>query len=122
MRRLLTVSLTAVALLATTLATAPVAASTPGASTPSRPAGDHHPTPHRDKHGNPLEPTRHGGIHGLKRRVATPHGITQLAATREVRSAVYADVLADWTVADRETLGALLHRLNVDLDRYARRR
>ena len=34
----------------------------------------------------------------------------------------YADVLADWTVADRETLGALLHRLNVDLDRYARRR
>ena len=53
--------------------------------------------------------------------VATPHGITQLAATREVRSAVYADVLADWAFADREALGALLHRLNDDLDRYARR-
>ena len=53
--------------------------------------------------------------------VATPHGIAQLAATREVRSAVYADVVADWSPADRGTLAALLHRLNVDLDRYARR-
>ncbi len=53
--------------------------------------------------------------------VATPHGIAQLAATREVRSAVYADVVADWSPADRGTLAALLHRLNADLDRYARR-
>ena len=53
--------------------------------------------------------------------VATPHGVAQLAATREVRSAVYADVLADWTFGDRQALAALLHRLNLDLDRYARR-
>ena len=53
--------------------------------------------------------------------VATPRGIAQLAATREVRSAVYADVVADWSPADRGTLAALLHRLNADLDRYARR-
>lgn len=53
--------------------------------------------------------------------VATPRGIAELAATREVRSAVYGDVLADWTPADRTALASLLHRLNADLDAYAHR-
>lgn len=51
----------------------------------------------------------------------TPAGLAALAAARAARSAVYEDVLADWTAAERQALAALLARLNVSLDDRARR-
>ena len=53
---------------------------------------------------------------------ATPAGHDALAATREARAAVYDDLLAQWSSADRHALAALLGRLNDALDDRAARR
>lgn len=52
---------------------------------------------------------------------ATGPGLAALAATRAARAQVYADVLTDWSDADRGNLADLLGRLNRDLDARARR-
>lgn len=51
---------------------------------------------------------------------ATPQGLEDLARHREMRSELYAEVLADWSRLDRALLGELLERLNDDLDTYKR--
>ncbi|MFE4466278.1 MarR family winged helix-turn-helix transcriptional regulator [Oerskovia sp. NPDC056781] len=52
---------------------------------------------------------------------ATPRGLEDLAHHREMRSELYAEVLAGWSRLDRALLGELLERLNDDLDAYKRR-
>lgn len=51
---------------------------------------------------------------------ATPQGVDELARHREMRTELYAEVLADWSRLDRALLGELLERLNDDLDAYKR--
>lgn len=51
---------------------------------------------------------------------ATPQGLDDLARHREMRSELYAEVLADWSRLDRALLGELLERLNDDLDTFKR--
>lgn len=46
----------------------------------------------------------------------TPAGAEALAETRAARYDVYRDVLAGWDPEDRHDLGALLARLNAELD------
>lgn len=48
----------------------------------------------------------------------TAEGLAALARTREARSTVYGEVLADWSEPDRAALADLLHRLNADLDAH----
>ena len=71
---------------------------------------------------------------GHARRARDPHdgravvveptstGLDELAAHRDARTALYADVLGDWSRLDRALLAELLGRLNDDLDAYRRRR
>ncbi|UJP41166.1 MarR family winged helix-turn-helix transcriptional regulator [Cellulomonas palmilytica] len=47
---------------------------------------------------------------------ATPDGLAALEATRRARADVYAEVLADWTPDDLQTLATSLTRLNASLD------
>ncbi|HEY0185976.1 MAG TPA: MarR family transcriptional regulator [Cellulomonas sp.] len=51
----------------------------------------------------------------------TPAGRAALAATREDRAQVYAEILDGWSAGDRRTLAAMLSRLNQDLDGWGRR-
>jgi DNA-binding MarR family transcriptional regulator len=46
----------------------------------------------------------------------TPAGAQALAATQAARYDVYREILEDWGAADRHQLGALLTRLNAELD------
>ena len=52
---------------------------------------------------------------------ATDAGANALATTRSARAEVYADVLQEWSEADRSALADLLGRLNADLDLRSRR-
>ncbi|MCG5445543.1 MarR family transcriptional regulator [Micromonospora sp. NIE79] len=42
----------------------------------------------------------------------TPAGLQRMAAVQAARTRLYGDMLADWTPEDRNTLAALLSRLN----------
>ena len=50
----------------------------------------------------------------------TPAGDQALARTREIRAGIYREVMAGWSQAERTELATLLHRLNTDLDDWAR--
>jgi DNA-binding MarR family transcriptional regulator len=52
----------------------------------------------------------------------TDEGLRALAETRDRRARVYAELLDDWTAAERTVLAASLSRLNAALDRSAGRR
>lgn len=49
---------------------------------------------------------------------ATPQGLDALARTRVARSAVYREVLGDWSDEELGGLAQMLHRLNGDLDAH----
>jgi DNA-binding MarR family transcriptional regulator len=51
---------------------------------------------------------------------ATPSGEAQLERERARRSAMYDQILADWSPAERALLAGLLERLNQDLDAFRR--
>lgn len=51
---------------------------------------------------------------------ATPSGKAQLERERERRSAMYDQILADWSPAEQSLLAGLLERLNQDLDAFRR--
>ncbi|MFC8800218.1 MarR family winged helix-turn-helix transcriptional regulator [Promicromonospora sp. NPDC057138] len=51
---------------------------------------------------------------------ATPSGEAQLEHERTRRSAMYGEILADWSPAERALLAGLLERLNQDLDAFRR--
>lgn len=51
---------------------------------------------------------------------ATPAGRQQLEHERARRSAMYDQILADWSPAERALLAGLLERLNQDLDDFRR--
>jgi DNA-binding MarR family transcriptional regulator len=51
---------------------------------------------------------------------ATPSGAAQLERERTRRSAMYDEILADWSPAERALLAGLLERLNQDLDAFRR--
>lgn len=62
--------------------------------------------------------TRERDEHDGRRAVIsmTPAGAQALAATQAARYDVYREILEDWGAADRHQLGALLTRLNAELD------
>lgn len=51
---------------------------------------------------------------------ATPAGEAQLEQERARRSAMYDEILANWSPAERTLLAGLLERLNQDLDAFRR--
>ncbi|MET8357971.1 MarR family transcriptional regulator [Micromonospora sp. NPDC005171] len=52
----------------------------------------------------------------------TPAGLQRMAAVQAARTRLYGDMLADWSAEDRDTLAALLSRLNQALVNRNRRR
>ncbi|MGW3856328.1 MarR family winged helix-turn-helix transcriptional regulator [Micromonospora arida] len=52
----------------------------------------------------------------------TPAGLQRMAAVQAARTRLYGDMLADWSAEDRDTLAALLGRLNQALVNRNRRR
>ncbi|MEU8297101.1 MarR family transcriptional regulator [Micromonospora sp. NPDC048909] len=52
----------------------------------------------------------------------TPTGLQRMAAVQAARTRLYGDMLAEWAPQDRDTLAALLHRLNRALSSRARQR
>ena len=51
---------------------------------------------------------------------ATDEGVDALRRTRDVRAALYGEILDAWSDADRADLARLLTRLNADVDAWAR--
>lgn len=51
---------------------------------------------------------------------ATPAGLADLERTRDLRAALYGEILEDWPAADRAHLAQLLSRLNADIDAWGR--
>ncbi|MET8263670.1 MarR family winged helix-turn-helix transcriptional regulator [Micromonospora arida] len=51
----------------------------------------------------------------------TPAGLQRMAAVQAARTRLYGDMLADWSAEDRDTLAALLGRLNQALVNRNRR-
>ncbi|GAA4567758.1 MarR family transcriptional regulator [Micromonospora coerulea] len=52
----------------------------------------------------------------------TPAGLQRMAAVQAARTRLYGDILAAWSPDDRDSLAALLHRLNQALESRSRPR
>ncbi|MEV1289310.1 MarR family transcriptional regulator [Micromonospora sp. NPDC049679] len=65
------------------------------------------------------EPDPHDGRGALI--APTRAGLHRVDAVRAARTAVYGEILADWSAEDRLALATLMRRLNESLDAYPRR-
>ncbi|SDZ04756.1 DNA-binding transcriptional regulator, MarR family [Micromonospora pattaloongensis] len=65
------------------------------------------------------EPDPHDGRGAVIR--ATRAGLNRVDAVRAARTALYGEILADWSPGDRRALAMLMRRLNESLDAHTRR-